>query len=168
MGFLLKEEKESLLTEYDLLREEIWDRDYKTWVVNSILIIGSLIAAFSTSVNNFPSAILSIVLIGSALVLHATSEKVTAISYERIAEIEKRLNITGPTKMYQSKIADQWWYIARRNVAYVLFTILASVYLFLIFDLLYVLVIAIVAGLILILIKENDFGRGAKDKSEHS
>ncbi len=162
MGFMLKEEKENLLTEYDLLREEIWDRDYKTWVVNAILIIGSLIAAFSISVSSFPTPVLSLVLIISAIILQITSERVTSVSYERIGEIEKQLNITGPAKMYQSKIANQWWYIVRKNVAYVMFTILASIYLFLIFERTYVLAIAIIAGLFLIIIKETSDRQGEK------
>jgi hypothetical protein len=163
MGFMLKEEKENLLTEYDLLREEIWDRDYKTWVVNAILIVGSLIAAFSISLtSSFPTPVLSLVLVISAIILQITSERVTAISYERIGEIEKKLNITGPAKMYQSKIANQWWYVIRKNVAYVMFTVLASIYLFLIFDRIYVLAIAIIAGLILIIIKETSFRQGEK------
>jgi hypothetical protein len=157
MGFLLREEKENLFTEYNLLREEIWDRDYKTWVVDSILIVGSLLAAFTTAVESFSTAILSLVLVASALILHWTSERVTTISYDRIEEIEKQLKITGPTRMFTSKIAGQWWYIARRNVAYALFTILIGIYLYLIFNNIYVSTISIVAGILLIVIKERSF-----------
>ena len=163
MGFLLREEKESLLTEYDILREEIWDRDYKTWVVNAILIMGSIVAAFSvSSVKGFPTAALSVALIAAAVALHATSEKVTAIAYVRVEEIERYLKMAGPTTLFESKIADQWWYVARRNVAYVLFAVLESVYLYLIFVNIFVFVVALVVGLVLVFFKEHGFGRGKK------
>ena len=155
MGFLLKEEKENLLIEYNLLREEIWERGYKTWVVNAILIIGSLLVAFAPPAESFPTPILSLVIIVAALILHATSERVKALSYSRLEEIAEKLRITGPRKMYESNIAGQWWYIARRNIAYVLLTILISIYLFLIFDNLYILAIIIVAGFLSIFIKEE-------------
>lgn len=133
MGFLVREEKENLLIEYNLLREEIWDRGYKTWVVNSILVLGSLLVAFVPGVENFPTPVMSLVLVVSALILHVTSEKVTAISYSRMEEIATQLRITGPRRMFETKIAGKWWFSVRRNVAYVLFTILVGIYVFLIF-----------------------------------
>ena len=154
MGFLLKEEKENLLIEYNLLREEIWDRSYKTWVISAILIVGSLLVAFAPGVENFPTPILSIVIIISASVLYATSERVNTIAYSRMEEIAKQLRITGPTKTYKAKIAGQWWFTTRKNVAYVLFAVLTSIYLFLIFSNIYLLAIAVVVGLLFIFIKE--------------
>lgn len=164
MGFMLREEKESLLTEYDILREEIWDRDYKTWVVNAILIMGSIVAAFSSSsVKGFPTAALSVSLIAAAVALHATSEQVTSIAYVRVKEIEQYLKIAGPTRLFESKIADQWWYVARRNVAYVLFTVLEAVYLYLVYPNIFVFVAALVVGLVLVFLKEKGFGRRKKE-----
>ena len=155
MGFLLKEEKDALLAEFNLLREEILDRDYKTWVINAILIIGSIIAAFTPSVESFPTASVSIALVLSALAIHATSERVNGIAYDRIEVIAKQLKIAGPNLMYKSRISGQWWYIARKNVAYALFTVLISIYLFLIFANLYIFGIAIVVGFLLIAFKEQ-------------
>ena len=167
MGFLLKEEKENLFIEYNLQREEIWDRDYKTWVVSAILIIGSLLVAFTPVIENFPTAVLSIVLVVSALILHATSERVNTIAYCRVKEIERQLRITGPNRMYENKIAGRWWYVVRRNVAYSLFAILISIYLFVIFTDLYVLVISIVAGFLLIVFKEESGTRGRNIKDDY-
>lgn len=166
MGLLLKEEKENLLIEYDLLREEILDRDYKTWVISIILIIGSLIAAFTPTVEKFPTASLSIVLVASALAIYATSERLNAIAYHRAEEIEKQLRITGASRMYESKVVGQWWYVVRKNVAYALFTVLISVYLYLIFTNLYVLGISILAGFLLIVIKEESSERGRNIKND--
>ena len=155
MGFLLKEEKENLLTEYNGLREEIMDRDYKTWVINAILVIGSLLAALTPPIENFNGAILSIILLICAVVLHGTSEKINKIGQHRIEEIAKQLRITGPTRMYENQIGDQWWYSARRNVAYALFIVLISIYLFLIFNNIYILAITIFAGVLLLTFKEG-------------
>ena len=154
MGFLLKEEKENLLIEYNLLREEIWDRSYKTWVVFAILVVGSLLVAFAPGVENFPTPVLSIVIIITASVLYATSERVNTIAYGRMEEIAKQLRIAGPTKTYKTKIERQWWYIIRKNIAYVLSAVLTGIYLFLIFDNIYLLAIAVVVGLLAIFIKE--------------
>jgi hypothetical protein len=161
MGFLLKEEKENLLLEYNMLREEIWDRDYKTWVINAILIIGSLLAAFGPTVASFPSSILSLVLVLSALVLHVTSAQVTSVGYARLDELAKQMNLRGPKKLFESRIAGQWWYVARRNVAYVLFAILISVYLYYIFSNLYVLGTSLIVGFLLIILKGERSGKGA-------
>ncbi len=155
MGFLLKEEKENLLTEYNVLKEEIMDRDYKTWVINAILIIGSLIAAFSPVAENFNGAVLSVILVASAVILHATSERVNKICQLRVNQVVKQLRITGLTKMYEGRIAGQWWYTIRRNVAYALFTILLGVYLFLLSANVYVMAMSILVGVILLMVKEG-------------
>ncbi len=105
---------------------------------------GALVAAFSTSsVKGFPTVALSVALIAAAVALHATSEQVTSIAYDRIEEIEHYLKIAGPTRLFESKIADQWWYVARRNVAYVLFTVLESVYLYLVYPNIFVFIVAL-------------------------
>jgi hypothetical protein len=167
MGFLLKEEKENLLLEYNMLREEIWDRDYKTWVINAILIVGSLLAAFAPSASNFPSSILSLVLVSSALVLHVTSAQVTSVGYARLDELAKQMNLRGPKLLFESRISGQWWYVARRNVAYVLFAVLISVYLYYIFNNLYVLGTALVVGFLLIILKGERSGKGEVTKIEY-
>lgn len=167
MGFLLKEEKENLLTEYNGLREEIMDRDYKTWVINAILVIGSLLAALTPPIENFNGAILSIILLLGAMVLQGTSERVNKIGQHRIEEIAKQLRITGPTRMYETKIADQWWYTARRNVAYALFIVLISVYLFLVFNNIYILAITIFAGFLLLTFKEGLWKKQEQNRNDN-
>jgi TctA family transporter len=154
MGFILKEDKENLLTEYHVLREEIMDRDYKTWVITAILIIGSLLAAFNPQIQGFNAAIISVLLVLTALVLYSTSEKINNINRSRIKEVTKQLHLYGPAKIREGKIAKQWWYAARRNVAYILFTILIGIYLFLIFVNIYVLITAILIGLIFVVVRE--------------
>jgi hypothetical protein len=157
MGFLLKEERENLLVEYNLLREEIWERDYRTWVINAVLIIGSLLVAFVQTLESFPTPVLSIVLVACGLILYITSKRVNAVAYLRMEEIATQLRITGLKKMYESQIAGQWWYALRKNVAYLLFVILLSVYLFLILDNVYVLAITIIIGFLLIFLMEKAY-----------
>ena len=130
------------------------DRDYKTWVITAILIIGSLLAAFNPPDQNFNGAIISVLLVLTALVLYATSEKINNINRSRIKEVTSQLHLYGPTKIREGKIAAQWWYAVRRNVAYVLFTILIGIYLFLIFVNLYVLATAILLGLVVVVVRE--------------
>ncbi len=149
-----------MLIEYNTLREEIWERDYKTWVVNSILIVGSLLAAFTPPIGNFPTPILSVVIVVAALVLHATSAKASQVDYTRIEELAKQLNLTGPAKTFEHKVSGQWWYIARKNVAYVLFTILVSIYLYFIIPEIYVLLTPLIVGFVLILVKGDKDGKG--------
>ena len=154
MGFILKEDRENLLTEYNVLREEIMDRDYKTWVITAILVIGSLLAAFNPPIQSFNAAIISVLLILTALVLYATSEKINNINRKRIYEVTKQLHLYKPTQIREAKIATQWWYAARKNVAYLLFTILIGIYLFLIFTNIYVLATVIVVGIVTIVLRE--------------
>jgi hypothetical protein len=97
-----------------------------------------------------------------AVILHDTSERVNKIGRIRIEEISQQLRMTGPTRTYQTKIAGQWWYAIRRNVAYALFAVLASVYLYLIFPQLYVLMIALTGSYVLIVVRE-----GAWQNNEH-
>jgi hypothetical protein len=163
MGFILKEERENLLTEYNVLREEIMDRDYKTWVITAILIIGSLLAAFNPPIQNFNAAIISVLLVLTALVLYATSEKINNINRKRIQEVTKQLHLYKPTQIRETKIATQWWYAARRNIAYILFTVLIGIYLFLIFTNIYVLATVIVIGLVAVVLREAVSSEGQKD-----
>jgi hypothetical protein len=155
MGFILKEDRENLLTEYNVLREEIMDRDYKTWVISAILIIGSLLAAFNPPIENFNAAVISVLLVITGLVLYATSEKINNINRNRIQEVTRQLHIYGPTKIRETKISAQWWYAARRNVAYILFATLIGIYLFLIFTNIYVLATTILVGFVAVIVRET-------------
>ncbi|HSQ48557.1 MAG TPA: hypothetical protein VLL96_02610 [Candidatus Deferrimicrobiaceae bacterium] len=159
MGFLLKEEseeKQKLFREYNLLREDVLDRSYKMWVITIVLIVGSLLVAAAPATLNFPLPVLSILLVAIAFILHSTSERISAIGYGRINQLERQLNITGPTKMYELEIAGKWWYALRRNTAYTLFIILIGVYLFLIFNIIWVLPLVIAIGVALLFVKERE------------
>jgi len=158
MGFLFREEteeKQKLIREYNLLREDLLDRSYKMWVITLVLVVGSLLVASAPTLLGFPQTALSLLLVIIAFILHSTSERISAIGYSRITELEKQLNITGPTKMYELEIAGKWWYALRRNTAYILFIILIGVYLFLISDIIWVLPLVIVIGGVLVYIKER-------------
>ena len=157
MVFLQREEiaeKEKLTREYNLLREEILDRSYKTWVITIVLIVGSLLVALAPADIGFPLSVLSIVLIAVAIVLHATSERVSAIDYYRLHELEDILKIAGSKRLFELEIAGKWWYRLRRSVVYVIFVILVGIYLFMAFSNIWILSIVVVVGLIVILLKE--------------
>ena len=159
MGFLLREEseeKQKLIREYNLLREDVLDRSYKMWVITIVLIVGSLLVAAAPATLNFPLPVLSILLVAIAFILHSTSERISAIGYGRINQLERQLNITGPTKMYELEIAGKWWYALRRNTAYILFIILIGIYLFLIFNIIWVLPLVIALGVALLYVKERE------------
>jgi hypothetical protein len=159
MGFLLKEEseeKQKLIREYNLLREDVLDRSYKMWVISIVLIVGSLLVAAAPPMASFPLPILALLLVGVAFILHATSERISAIGYNRINELEKQLNITGPIRMYESEISGKWWYALRRNTAYILFIILIGIYLYLASNIIWVLPSAIAIGLVLLYVKETE------------
>jgi hypothetical protein len=159
LGFLLKEEneeKQKLIREYNLLREDVLDRSYKMWVITIVLIVGSLLVAAAPATPSFPLLVLSILLVAIAFILHSTSERISAIGYNRLNDLERQLNITGPTKMYELEIAGKWWYTLRRNTAYIFFILLIGVYLFLISNIIWVLPLVIAVGVVLLYIKERE------------
>lgn len=155
MGFLLKEQREALLIEYKHLSEELWERNFSTWVVISILTIGSLLVAFVPTVENFPTPIASLVLIASAIILSATSDRLLAMICDRMEYVAKQLRIHEPKEICESRMSGQWWHYVRRNIAYALYVILIGIYLFLIFDNFVPLPIAIAVGFLLIIIRER-------------
>jgi hypothetical protein len=134
MDLLTKEDRENLIIEYKQLHDENWQRGHAIWVVNSILITGSLIAAFQTNNANFPTPIVSLMLIVIVTILHATGDKVTSITYKQMEEIRKKLGMTESSMMYKSKIQGKWWHTTRRSAAYILFIFLMAVYILLLFD----------------------------------
>ena len=134
MDFLTKEERVNLIIEYRHLHDENWQRGNAIWVVNSILITGSLIPAFQTNSVNFPTPIVSLMLIVIATILHATGDKVTSITYKQMEEIRKKLGMTETTTVYKSKIQRKWWHYIRLSSAYVVFIFLMGVYILLLFN----------------------------------
>ena len=134
MDFLTKEERENLIIEYKQLHDENWQRGQAIWIVNSILITGSLIVAFQTNIKGFPTSLASFVLVFVATILHATGNKVTSITYKQMEKIRKKLGMTESSTMYRSKIQGKWWHTVRVSAAYVLFIFLMAVYILLLFN----------------------------------
>jgi hypothetical protein len=154
MGFLFKEERDNSLVEYNFLSEEIWERSYRTWVINAILITGSVLVAFVQVQTIIPTPILSLVLVTSGLVLHVTSEKENEIERNRMEEIASKLRITELTK-FQKTIAKKWWFSAKKNLPYALFVVLSAIYLLLITNNVYVLAATIIIGFAATYLLEN-------------
>ncbi len=152
MDLLTKEDRENLIIEYKHYHDENWQRSQAIWVVNSILITGSLIVAFQNSLLSFPAPPVSLLLVIIAAILHATGNKVTSITYKRMEEIREKLGINGPTEMYETHIKGKWWYVVRVNASFILSISLGSVYLFLWLDDFYITIISLSASLILLLI----------------
>jgi hypothetical protein len=154
MELLTKEEREALLKEYELLHKENWERGHITWIVNTILITGSLIVAFQSNIKSFPTYLVSLLLVVITFIMEATSDKITTITYRRIEHIRKILEMTGPTEMYQSQIRGKPWYIIRRNLSYFLYLNLACAYLFLVFQNYCLLLAIFTAGIFILAIRE--------------
>lgn len=152
MDLLTKEERENLIIEYKHMHDDNWQRGHSIWLVNSILITGSLIVAFQNSFLSFPTPSMSLVLVIIAAILHATGNKVTEITYKRMEEIREMLGINGPTEMYRTHIKGKWWYVMRVNAYFILSISLGSVYLFLWVEDFYLTIIFLSVSLILLLI----------------
>ncbi len=169
MVFLQKEEekeKEKLTKEYSLLRNELYDRSYKTWAISVVLIVGSVLVALAPITVAVPLPVLSIVLIALAFILHATSERVSTIGYNRLHELEDNLKISGAMRLFESEISEKWWYLLRRNIAYIVFIILIGTYVFMITPNIWLLTLAISPGLVLVLAKELVTNEKTKAKTE--
>jgi len=106
MVLFTEEDRENLLIEYKHLHDENWRRGQNVWLVNSILITGSLIAAFQPTIQNFPTPIVSLILVIIALILNLTTDKVTLICYERMNEIGCKLGIEGPKKCMNLRLKE--------------------------------------------------------------
>jgi hypothetical protein len=113
------------------------------------------LVAAAPATPSFPLPVLSLLLVAIAFILHSTSERISAIGYSRLNDLERQLNIIGPNKMYELEIAGKWWYALRRNTAYVLFIILIGVYLFMISNIIWLLPLVIAIGVVLLYVKER-------------
>ena len=154
MEFLTEDDRENLIIAYKHLHEENRLRGHAIWVGNSILITGSLIIAFQSYPHTFPVPLVSLALVAISAILHLTGQKITAITYKRMKQIETQLGITEPAEMYESEIQGKWWHVARINSPYVLFILLIGVYIFLQFNNAYLLLTTYLTGFIILLIKE--------------
>ncbi len=130
MSCISEREKEILILEYTTLHKENWDRGHNVWLVNSILITGSLIVTFQPQEHRLLAPLISLFLVFMAFMLNATSDLVTKITYDRMEGIRKILGMNGPTLMYHNEIEPKRWYSIRRNLPYLLYLVIATIYLF--------------------------------------
>jgi hypothetical protein len=134
MDFLTKEERENLIIEYKHMHDDNWQRGHGIWLVNYILVTGSLIVAFQSVAEKSLAYVVALVLVIVAFTIQVTAGRVTDITYKRMEEIRKKLGMTETTEMYESEIHGKWWYFLRTKVAYALFFFLMVVYILLLFN----------------------------------
>ncbi len=133
MDLLTKEERENLIIEYKHMHDDNWQRGQGIWLVNSILVAGSLIVAFQSVIERLLAYIVALALVIVAFIIQATAGRVTSITYRKMEEIRKKLGMTETTKMYETEIRGKWWYIIRTYAAYALFLFLIIIYILLLF-----------------------------------
>ena len=131
MKLLTKEDREILLTEYNLLHDANWRRGNAIWVVNSLLITGSVLIAFQSNIDTFLLPLVSLFLVTIALILTYTGSKITSITYKRIENIREDLGLAETTRMFQKEIKGKLWYLLRKYAPYSLFIFLIGTYLYL-------------------------------------
>ena len=146
--------KEILKLEYETLHKENWDRGQNVWLVNTILLTGSLLISFQSQIIGFPIPIVSLFLVTIAFLINATSDKVTQITYKEMERIRELLQMTGPTEMYLKEIRGKWWFRIRVNLPYSLYLGMASIYLFITLGNDWIVWTVLAAGVSVILFKE--------------
>lgn len=154
MSLINDRERQVLILEYETLHKENWERGQNVWLVNSILITGSLIVSFQSAFEGSLPYLTSLFLVIMAFMTQATSDKVTAITYKKMERIREILGMTEPTTIYYCEIRWKWWYLIRRNVPYLLYLVLACVYLFLLLNDRYISIDVFMIGLFLIIARE--------------
>lgn len=134
MPFISNEDKEKLLRQHRRLCEEIHSRSNSIWVVNSILITGSLLVAFQIKSEAFPTPVAALVLLMASFILTATTNKLNRIWYETLEQIENYLDMKMRINVFASQVEGRWWYTLRVNAVYFLYASLTSIYFHLIFQ----------------------------------
>ena len=134
MKFLTKVDRENLFVEYEQLHSEIRERNQRIWLIDTILVTGSLLVTFQSAIvsNLIPFTSLMLVLI--AFFQHTSGYYVNSITFDTITEIRTDLGLTKTSRMFKSKIEGKLWFILRGCVPYVLFIFLIGLYLFLMFQ----------------------------------
>lgn len=120
-----KQTRDNLKIVYGNYHDEVWKRGENIWLVNSILITGSLIAAFELP-------LVSLFLVIIAVIMQVTSDKVTRITYNTMHEIEIKLGIemlgeVSPNSVF-NKIKSKWWYPIRSLTSYFIYAFLIISY----------------------------------------
>ncbi len=80
MDIMTKEDRESLLIEYKHMHDENWQRGHGIWLVNSILITSSVIAAFQSTAEKPVAYLVATALVVAAITIQATAGKVTTLT----------------------------------------------------------------------------------------
>lgn len=134
MDFLTKEERENLIIEYKHMHDDNCQRGNGIWLVNSILVTGSLIVAFQSAGDESLAYVVALALVITATIIQITAGRARSITYKKMVQIRKKLGMTETTKMYESEIQGKWWYVLRTKAAYALFLFLMVIYIFLLFS----------------------------------
>jgi hypothetical protein len=126
------------------------------------------LTAFSTT--DHSHAAVSLVLVVISSILQVTTLKIDKICNDRLHEIERELGIFARERRFRTQIEGKWWFLLRRNLWCILFTILISTYLSLIFNRRLVLIVALAVGFAAILVSEafNYVKRMARRSPESS
>ena len=131
MKFLTKEDRENLFAELEQLQAEIRERNQRIWLIDTILLTGSLIAAFQSEIVSILLPIAAIALVSFAFIQHITGQEVNAVAFETITEIRHDLVLTKTEHMYESKLEGKSWFIFRSKVPYGIFIFLIVIYFYL-------------------------------------
>ncbi len=131
MKLLTKEDRENLFAEYEQLHAEIRERNQRTWLINTILITGSLLVTFQSEITSNLIRFVSLMLVLIAFLLHVSAYYVSKINFDTIGEIRNDLGLTRTNRMYKSKIEGKLWNIFRGMLPWTLFIFLIVVYLLL-------------------------------------
>lgn len=113
---------------------------------------------------------MSLVLVVISSILQVTTLKIDKICNDRLHEIERELGIFARERRFRTQIEGKWWFLLRRNLWCILFTILISTYLSLTFNRRLVLIVALAVGFAAILVSEafNYVKRMARRSPESS
>jgi len=144
LSLLTKEDEKNLRQEYDNLRQSIWSRGQTAWLLHSIMISGSLLVVLSSFQYSMLRTIVPLlpldIPIGSLLIVAAiiaiifslyiqyTDLKLNDIMFQRMHEIEAKLGMVGPGKMFEAKIQPKLWHKIRRYSWFGLFAFLIVAY----------------------------------------
>jgi hypothetical protein len=125
-----KREKKAYRRMYKDLHYENWQRGQVIWVVNSILITGSLLVAFQSSIS-FLSSLVAIMLIVIANILYLTTDIEIMVSYKKMSEVRPHIGLSEIDEFAKNEITKTIWYPFRKSAAYILFATLMGAYSFL-------------------------------------
>lgn len=142
-----EEKKKALRRMYKDLQYENWQRGQVIWLVNSILITGSLLVAFQSEIS-VPSSLVAFMLVVIANILYLTTDIEIMVSYKKMSEIRPHLGLSEIDEFAKNEIVKTIWYPFRKSAAYILFAVLMCAYSFLMSTNLFLSVIVFVVILL--------------------